>query len=137
MEVFNMFKFLVKISLLTSLAGLLLTTVATAAMQNISATDLQKLVKQNPDTYLLDVRTLGEYTQKHIKGAHLIPIDQVENRIKEIPQNRPIIVYCETGVRSALVGRYLDRLGYQSVTNLSQGIMGWQVRGYPIESGLP
>ena len=132
-----MFKSLVKIFLLTSLAGLLLTTVATAAMQNISATDLQKLVKQNPETYLLDVRTLGEYTQKRIKGAHLIPIDQVENRINEIPKNRPIIVYCETGVRSALVGRYLDRRGYQGVSNLSQGIMGWQVRGYPIESGMP
>jgi rhodanese-related sulfurtransferase len=132
-----MFKSLVKIFLLASLSGLLLTTLATAAMQNISATDMQKLVRQTPDVYLLDVRTLGEYTQKRIKGAHLIPIDQIERRINEIPNNRLIIVYCETGVRSALVGRYLDRLGYQSVANLSQGIMGWQVRGYPIESGMP
>lgn len=132
-----MLKSLVKSFLLTSLAGLLLTTVATAAMQNISATDMQRLVKQTPNIYLLDVRTLGEYTQKRIKGAHLIPIDQIEKRINEIPNNRPIIVYCETGVRSSLVGRYLDRLGYSSVANLSQGIMGWQVRGYPIESGMP
>jgi len=98
---------------------------------------MQKITKQTPEIYLLDVRTLGEYTQKRIKGAHLIPIDQIEKRINEIPKNRPIIVYCETGVRSSLVGRYLDRLGYNSVTNLSQGIMGWQVRGYPIESGMP
>lgn len=132
-----MFKSLAKLFLLTSLAGLLLTTVAAAAMQNISATDMQKVIKQTPDIYLLDVRTLGEYTQKRIKGAHLIPIDQVEKRISEIPHNRPIIVYCETGVRSSLVGRYLDRLGFNSVSNLSQGIMGWQVRGYPIESGMP
>lgn len=132
-----MFKSLVKIILPASLAGLLLTTVATAAMQNISALDMQKVIKQTPDIYLLDVRTLGEYTQKHIKGAHLIPIDQIEKRINEIPNNRPIIVYCETGVRSSLVGRYLDRLGFTSVSNLSQGIMGWQVRGYPIESGMP
>lgn len=132
-----MFKSLVKIFLLASLAGLLLTTVATAAMQNISATDMQKITKQTPDIYLLDVRTLGEYTQKRIKGAHLIPIDQVEKRINEIPNNRPIIVYCETGMRSTLVGRYLDRLGYNRVSNLSQGIMAWQLRGYPIESGMP
>jgi rhodanese-related sulfurtransferase len=98
---------------------------------------MQKVIKQTPDIYLLDVRTLGEYTQKRIKGAHLIPIDQVEKRINEIPNNRPIIVYCETGVRSSLVGRYLDRLGFNRVANLSQGIMGWQVRGYPIESGMP
>lgn len=132
-----MFKSLVKIFLLASLAELLLATVATAALQNISATDMQRLVKQTPDIYLLDVRTLGEYTQKRIKGAHLIPIDQIEKRINEIPNNRPIIVYCETGVRSSLVGRYLERLGFNSVANLSQGIMGWQVRGYPIESGMP
>jgi rhodanese-related sulfurtransferase len=132
-----MFKSLFKIFFLASLVGFLLTTVATAAMQNISATDMQKVIKQTPDIYLLDVRTLGEYTQKRIKGAHLIPIDQVEKRINEIPNNRPIIVYCETGVRSSLVGRYLDRLGFNRVANLSQGIMGWQVRGYPIESGIP
>ena len=132
-----MFKSLVKIFLLAAPAGLLLTTVAAAAMQNITATDMQKVINQTPDIYLLDVRTLGEYTQKRIKGAHLIPIDQIEKRINEIPNNRPIIVYCETGVRSSLVGRYLDRLGFNRVSNLSQGIMGWQVRGYPIESGMP
>ena len=132
-----MFKSLVKILFIAPLAGFLLPSMATAAMQNISATDMQKLIKQNPAIYLLDVRTLGEYVQKRIQGAHLLPIDQVQKRINEIPKNRPIIVYCETGIRSAQVGRYLDSLGYQGISNLSQGIMGWQVRGYPIESGMP
>lgn len=132
-----MYHLLVKTSFTLLLAMTLAVTTATAAMQNITANDMQKMTKQTPDTYLLDVRTLGEYTQKRIKGAHLIPIDQVQARIKEIPKDRPIIVYCETGVRSAMVGRYLDSLGYRSVSNLSQGIMGWQVRGYPIESGMP
>ena len=132
-----MFKSSAKLLLFTILAGFFLTTVASAAMQNISATEMQKIIKMNPDTYLLDVRTLGEYTQKRIKGAYLIPIDQVQKRINEIPKHQAIMVYCETGMRSAQVGRYLDSLGYKSVSNLSQGIMGWQVRGYPIESGMP
>lgn len=132
-----MFTSLLKLSFLTLLAGLLLTTAATAAMQNITATEMQQITKQTPDIYLLDVRTLGEYTQKRLKGARLIPIDQIQRRLNEIPKNRPIIVYCETGMRSAQVGRYLDSLGYQGVYNLSQGLMGWQVRGYPIESGMP
>jgi rhodanese-related sulfurtransferase len=132
-----MFRSLVKNFFLAALATIVLTTAATAAIQNINAVDMQKIIKQVPDLYLLDVRTSGEYQQKRLKGARLIPIDQVQNRINEIPKNRPIIVYCETGVRSALVGRYLDSLGYESVYNLGQGIMGWQVRGYPIESGLP
>jgi rhodanese-related sulfurtransferase len=132
-----MLKSLIKISLLAILAGLFMTTTALAVMQNITATDMQKITKQMPEAYLLDVRTLGEYTQKRIKGARLIPIDQLQRRINEIPKNRPVIVYCEVGERSALVARYLDQLGYQGVYNLSQGIMGWQVRGYPIESGMP
>lgn len=132
-----MLRSLLKMLLFVALAGIILATAATAAMQNISATEMQKITKQTPDIYLLDVRTLGEYTQKRIKGAHLIPIDQIQRRINEIPKNRPVIVYCETGMRSAQVGRYLDSLGYQGVSNLSQGIMGWQVRGYPIESGMP
>lgn len=132
-----MFRSLFICLFLASLATSVLTTAAIAAMQNINAADMQKITKQTPDVYLLDVRTLGEYQQKRIKGGRLIPIDQVQNRIDEIPKNRPIIVYCETGARSAMVGRYLDSLGYQSVYNLAQGIMGWQVRGYPIESGLP
>jgi len=132
-----MFRFLFKSLFLATLAASGLTTTALATMQNINATDMQKIMKQTPEIYLLDVRTPGEYQQKRIKGGHLIPIDQLQNRINEIPKNRPIIVYCETGVRSALVGRYLDQLGYQSVYNLGQGIMGWQVRGYPIESGRP
>lgn len=132
-----MFNSLIKISLLATLAGLIMTAPALAVMQNITATDMQKITKQTPDTYILDVRTLGEYTQKRIKGARLIPIDQLQRRINEIPKNRPVIVYCEVGERSALVGRYLDQIGFKSVYNLSQGIMGWQVRGYPIESGMP
>jgi rhodanese-related sulfurtransferase len=132
-----MLKSLIKISLLAILAGLFMTTTALAVMQNITATDMQKITKQMSEAYLLDVRTLGEYTQKRIKGARLIPIDQLQRRINEIPKNRPVIVYCEVGERSALVARYLDQLGYQGVYNLSQGIMGWQVRGYPIESGMP
>ncbi len=132
-----MLRSLFKSFFLAVLSMSVLTTAAIASLQNINAAEMQKITKQSPDIYLLDVRTLGEYQQKRIKGARLIPIDQVQNRIKDIPKNRPIIVYCETGVRSALVGRYLDSLGYQGVYNLSQGIMGWQVRGYPIETGMP
>lgn len=126
----------VKIILVLFLTVIVAASTVTAAMQNITANDVQK-IKKTSDIYLLDVRTLGEFAQKRIKGAHLIPIDQVQTRIKEIPKDRHIVVYCETGVRSAMVGRYLDSLGYKNVSNLAQGIMGWQLRGYPIESGMP
>lgn len=118
-------------------ALLVFATTTSAGMNNLTAVEMKQRIKETPNIYLLDVRTLDEYVNKRIKNAHLIPIDQIQNRVKEIPQDRPIIVYCESGVRSAQVANYLDRLGYKSVFNLNQGIMGWQVRGYPVESGMP
>lgn len=132
-----MFKQTSKTFTLLLLAGLLLATTAAATMRTISANDANNLLKQTPTVFLLDVRTLGEFMQKRIAGAHLIPIDQLQNRIAEIPKNQTILVYCEVGSRSELVAGYLTRLGYPEVYNLSGGIMAWQVRGYPILTGMP
>lgn len=128
---------LVRYFSLITLCSLLIATPAIAAAQNISAGEAQRLLKQTPTVYLLDVRTLGEFMQKRIAGAHLIPIDQLQSRVAELPKDRTIVVYCEVGSRSELVAGYLARLGYREVFNLSGGIMAWQVRGYPILTGMP
>lgn len=119
------------------LSGLLLAATTTASMRSISAVEAQTLMKQTPAIYLLDVRTLDEYVQKRIAGAHLIPIDQIQSRLREIPRDQPIIVYCAVGARSEQVANYLARLGYAQVYNMFGGIMSWQVRGYPIQTGRP
>lgn len=127
-------KLLLPIVLLTALFAAL---PAVAAVRNLNASDAGTLLKRTPAPYLLDVRTLGEYVQGRIPGGKLIPIDQIERRIGEIPRNRPVLVYCATGVRSDQVARYLDSRGFSEVYNLYGGIMGWQVRGLPIETGMP
>ncbi|TLM66841.1 MAG: rhodanese-like domain-containing protein [Deltaproteobacteria bacterium] len=103
---------------------------ATAA--NVNPRQAAALLKERADIYLLDVRTLQEYRQAHLADSNLIPIDQIERRLAEIPRNRPILVYCAVGSRSAQVFSYLARRGYPEVYNLDGGIVAWAQHGYPV-----
>lgn len=76
------------------------------------------------DVYLLDVRTVEEYQEGHLHGAHLIPVDQLENRIQEIPKDKPIYVYCRSGQRAKSAKSKLLAHGYCDVYNFG-GIMQW------------
>jgi len=72
--------------------------------------------------FLLDVRTVGEFSRGHIEGATNIPIDEIRDRVGELPKDRTIIVYCLTGIRSYFVCRTLTQLGYLAM-NFSGGYM--------------
>ena len=109
--------------------------VAAAVARNVSPQDAVALLKQRHDVYLLDVRTVEEYRQARLDGAHLIPIEQLAQRLTELPKDRPILVYCAVGSRSAQVFSFLARRGYAEVYNLDGGIYAWAMRGYPIVQG--
>lgn len=108
-----------------------------AVASNIAPLAAIKLLKERRGVYLLDVRTPGEYQQLRLANAHLIPIDQVMQRIGEIPKDRPVVVYCAVGSRSAQVFNYLARRGYREVYNLEGGIYAWAQNGYPVLKGRP
>ncbi len=72
--------------------------------------------------FLLDVRTAGEFRRGRIEGATNIPIEEIRDRLAELPKNRTILVYCLTGVRSYFVCRILQQLGSRAV-NFSGGHM--------------
>jgi NADPH-dependent 2,4-dienoyl-CoA reductase/sulfur reductase-like enzyme/rhodanese-related sulfurtransferase len=72
--------------------------------------------------YLLDVRSASEYSEVHIEGATLIPIDELRKHLDEIPRNRRIIVYCAVGKRGYIAARILMQNGFTEVYNLSGGI---------------
>jgi len=108
-----------------------------AVARNITPQDAVDLLKERQNVYRLDVRTPQEYQQAHLDGAHLIPIDQVERRLAELPKDRPILVYCAVGSRSAQVFNFLVRRGYPEVYNLDGGITAWVQRGYPVQQGKP
>jgi adenylyltransferase/sulfurtransferase len=71
----------------------------------------------------------------HIPGATLIPMAEVSQRISEIDPNRPVVVHCAVGARSAKIVEDLRRAGYTQVFNMAGGIMEWSNRQLPTETG--
>lgn len=87
---------------------------------------------------LLDVRQPGEYAKGHLPGARLIPLGELAERASELEDDKQIIVYCRSGVRSKTACQILTRLGLEKVLNMEGGIAsynGEQVDGN-VEAGL-
>ena len=67
---------------------------------------------------LVDVRTPGEFVAGHIDGAVNIPVPDFSQRAREIPKDRPVVLYCASGMRSAAAAGMLRRAGRPDVHNL-------------------
>lgn len=72
-------------------------------------------------TILLDVRTVEECNEGYIEGAINIPLDELRSRIKEIPKEKYIFIYCAVGLRGYIASRILAQYGFPNVVNLSGG----------------
>ena len=89
----------------------------------------------NKDYLFIDVRTEVEYKNGHIKGAVSIPVEEIEERLDEIPQDRPLIVYCNgtSCDRSGNAANILKKNGFKDVSDLiGNGIFEWAEKEYPI-----
>lgn len=124
-----MFRFAITVALLVTTA----VTVLSAGYRNISSFEARLLVGQKKNIYLLDVRTPDEFRQARMKGSVLIPINEIERRIAEVPKNRPVLVFCAVGSRSNLVAGFLAGKGYGEVYNMQDGLIGWSRNGFPVE----
>lgn len=91
----------------------------------------------NLQPFILDVRTPQEYKRIHIKGSHLIPIQQLQQRIEELESQKhaDIFVYCATGNRSTVASRILVDRGFKRIYNLRKGVHDWARNGHPYISG--
>lgn len=93
-------------------------------IREITATELQQLLSdENPPT-LIDVREDGEAAICAIEGSVLIPMSELPSRLQEIPQDRPVVLYCHHGMRSMMAGQWLARNGYDALS-LAGGIDRW------------
>ncbi len=93
----------------------------------ISATEAANLRRSDPDTLFLDVREHDELAICRIDGALHIPMAEIPTRADSLPRDRPIIVLCHHGMRSAHVQQYLKARGFEQVINLAGGIHAWAV----------
>ena len=83
---------------------------------------------------ILDVRSTEEFEgpDGRIAGSLLIPLPELEARSDAIPADRPVVVVCHSGSRSALASQQLLKAGRQQVANLHGGLSRWQAEGYPL-----
>lgn len=102
----------------------------------IKPADLNIALTENPP-FLLDVRETAEpQADGFIAGAVNIPIREVLNNLDKLPaKDQPIVVYCVSGHRAALVMASLQILGYTDVKNLAGGLNGWKKAELPLETG--
>ena len=95
--------------------------------KKVEVIDWRKISQLSSDTILVDVRTADEYSLGSIPGAINIPVDELRNRLSELPKDKPIVVTCAVGLRGYLAYRILVQHGYKDVKNLSGGYKTWSI----------
>ena len=96
------------------------------SLKNISASDLNDLMQTDDAPVLIDVREDWEKEMFDIGGA-CIPLGSIMERLDEIPTDKPVVLYCEKGIRSAIaIQRLTARDGFTNLINLEGGMKTWK-----------
>ena len=97
-------------------------------------TAAERLASPDPPL-LVDVREPSEFAMVRIEGAVLMPLSTFGVRFSELPRDRPLLLQCAVGGRSATATAHLLASGYSDVTNVAGGIVGWERAGLPVRRG--
>jgi rhodanese-related sulfurtransferase len=96
--------------------------------------EVQEKFRNGKRPFLLDVREKQEMRDGYISGAKVIPLRQLNKRIKELPKNREIICVCRSGNRSRSAAKQLIKAGY-SASNMKGGMLAWKWSKLPVKRG--
>jgi rhodanese-related sulfurtransferase len=101
--------------------------------REVTANDAAQLIKKE-QPLILDVRTPGEYAGGHLQDAVLIPVQELQKRLKELAayKDREILVYCATGNRSTVASKILLDNGFRQIANMRHGIYEWMKNNLPV-----
>ena len=96
------------------------------AVEKISPEEAKEIMDSGKPCVILDVRERSEYENGHIRGAVQISVTKIKDRAEEVLKNRDelILVYCASGVRSAIAAKQLTKLGYRNVKDFG-GLISW------------
>ena len=122
--------------MLLVILGLLAGQTVLGRLRGIADVGPQEAVQRinHDDALLVDVREDKEYEQGYIPGSVHIPLSEFGKRVEELEKHRekPIIVGCRSGNRSAQAAGTLRKQGFEQVYNLRGGIMAWQSANLPV-----
>ncbi|HLO69971.1 MAG TPA: rhodanese-like domain-containing protein [Flavipsychrobacter sp.] len=94
-------------------------------MKSLSPAELKAWMDNKMPFVLIDVREDWEREVYNIGGEH-IPLGDVIARRDEIPVDKPVVVYCEKGIRSSIIIQRLEGIGFNNLYNLSGGMSNWK-----------
>ncbi|THB75089.1 MAG: rhodanese-like domain-containing protein [Gammaproteobacteria bacterium] len=116
---------------------LLITSEVTRSINGAKSIDISTAISRfNQDkATFLDIRSNNEFANGHITGAINIPETDLEKRISDLIKfkEKEIIVYCQTGIRTAKSCKVLKDNGFNTISTLSGGLTAWTNENYPIE----
>src|SRR5688572_5004204 len=100
----------------------------------LALADLTRLLRERPDTRLLDVRTPGEFEAEHIAGAYNVPLDTLGEHGAEIRAAvaEPVVLVCRSGQRARKAEAALRTAGMTNLHVLDGGMTGWSAAGLPV-----
>ncbi|MGO4728949.1 rhodanese-like domain-containing protein [Paenibacillus sp. 2KB_22] len=95
-------------------------------LTNLKPDEFRQAIKTNSPGMVVDVREPAEYKRGYIPGAINIPLSQLKQRLSEIPQNKRVFLYCQSGMRSKSAAKILSKQGYAQISNLQGGVSAWR-----------
>lgn len=103
----------------------------TNSIKSISVEELKNMQDTNEDFVLIDVREPYEYESANLSGI-LMPKDEVEDRVAEIPKDKKVVIHCKSGARSSnTIFMLQEKNGYTNLYNLTGGILAWKTKYAP------
>jgi rhodanese-related sulfurtransferase len=120
---------------LVAIAGFLLLSANNKPPTEISPALAYQKFQQG--VFFLDVRSQAEWNQVHIPGSTLIPLDELQNRLSEVPRNQDVVVVCLSGKRSKEGMTILQQAGFSRAACMTGGLTAWKASGYPLEGSNP
>ena len=97
----------------------------------ITVTEVHTMQKKGDPFTLLDIREKWENDLVTIEGSQFVTMEEVPSKLSEFEQDKPMIIYCHTGVRSAAVAAYLLNQGFLDVKSMVGGIHAWALQVDP------
>jgi len=94
-------------------------------MQDLSAIQLKQLMDEGEPLFILDVREPHEVAVAHIEGSRHIPMNTIPTKLQELDPNQAMVIMCHHGMRSRMVGDFLESRGFTHIANLQGGIDAW------------
>lgn len=126
-----------KISRIIPTIALLLISFAAINAQNkieVNSKEVNTMLQKDKKLIVLDVRTVDEFNDGHIKGAINIDIKQPDalSKIDKLDHNAKYIVHCRTNHRSKIAADHMVQSGFKNVYQMMDGITGWNQNSLPI-----